>query len=171
VDAATILGAIGTGVAVVSLAATLRERQQRREQFGLLKREAVDRLWANVVVDRHEATVDGATVTHLFVVLNAGPTVARDVDVELLVEGEHFPFRMIIGSAHVSMAMVAGDRREAEITVPLREIEDRDVAVHASWEDGYGIQGRDLMLFLSGDPLGEDAIPIPEQYDRAGGTS
>jgi len=81
-------------------------------------------------------------------VTNAGPAVARDVDVSLVEWTDAGPFCRSLAEAHVAPALLRGERRR--VVLPLRvadaRFDDRSVSIelHAAYYDDNGVRNERL---------------------------
>jgi hypothetical protein len=150
-----VAGSLITSVAAVT--GLLFERRARRRDIAFVRSGAVERARALVVIDDHRVAVEDGFHTITADVLNAGPAVARDIDLCVAESTEsmiYFP----VAETDVVRALTAGDRRTVTLAVPSEVARSKDLDMYLSWVDGNGAHNERVMIFLQGDE--EHGIPI-----------
>jgi hypothetical protein len=162
----TLLAAAASPVAViVSIAGLLVGRRDRRQELRVLRRQFVEAGAANVALELTALDVCDATVVFVLTVVNGGPAVARDVDIEIVRDLEDKPFfRYRVDSVKAAPVLLPGEKRMIRLAVPRATVTESDLEFVAGWYDSSGPEAiwQGLILFLcSDDPRAESAIYLP----------
>lgn len=145
----------GAALGIAAASATFARRQlQLAERLGQRDFEAT-------VVAELVGVEEDRTVRYAILVTNAGPAVARDVDIAI-VEWTDSPFGRRLVEADVAPALLRGEQRKVELELPIEGVrfDDRDVSIelHADYYDDNGVRNERLALVYR-----DDFLPTPPQ--------
>jgi hypothetical protein len=142
----------GAALAVSGLSALFAWRQYRLAE----SRHARDYA-ATVVVELARSVALRGNISYALRVTNAGPAVARDVDVELVDWTIDNPRGRRIHRAHVAPALLRGEQREVSLELPQEDarFDDRShvIEVQADYFDDNGLRNERLAHVLSANEL------------------
>jgi hypothetical protein len=121
-----------------------------RRQLQLAERSRGRDFEATVVAELVGARQDEDAVRYEIRVTNAGPSVARDVDVSLIEWGDT-SLGKVLAQADVAPALLRGERRAVSLELAnATKTRDRDVSVelHADYYDDNGVRNERLALVV-----------------------
>ena len=145
---------------VVSVVGLLLEHRSRVRAVALLRHQAVERARARVVVKTHGIEVANGFHTVSATVLNAGPSVAREVDLSILKDSAGTAMLESLAEVEVSRAMIAGDQQTVSLQVPSDVARADDLDMYLSWIDGNGAHNERNVILLKGDSA--QGVPVSD---------
>lgn len=138
--------AVSGGALLISAATALFLRRQ----LALAERHRARDFAASVVAELVEVGRCADALHYEIAVINAGPAVARDVDVAIVEWVGDRPIGRTIAEASVAPALLRGERRVVALSVPSAEakFDDREVSIelHADYYDDNGSRNERLAL-------------------------
>lgn len=150
-----------SGIAlVVTFVGLLLERRSRVRADALLRHEAVEQARARILVETHKVEVADGFHAITATVLNAGPSVAREVDLDVREETTGEAISFAVAETEVSRALMAGDQRTVTLQISSDVARSQDLFMHLIWIDGNGAHDELNVIFLKGD--GAQGVPFSD---------
>jgi len=144
----------GLGISGIALGISAVSAVFSRRQLELGERQRARDFEATVVVELVGVDRRDSNVHYEVSVTNAGPAVARDVDLSLVEWTDASAFGRSLAEASVAPALLRGERRLVVLSLDVADqrIEDRSVSVelHADYYDDNGVRNERLALVFEG---------------------
>jgi hypothetical protein len=155
------LSVVGIALSASALVISAASALFARRQLEVVDRQRARDFEATVVAELVACTRDADGFAYEVAVINAGPAVARDVDVEL-VEWTDAPLGRARAQADVAPALMRGERRRVSLRLAAADarFDDRAVSIelNADYYDDNGVRNERLALVM-----GESFVLTPPQ--------
>jgi hypothetical protein len=126
-----------------------------RRQLHLAERQRERDFEATVVAELVSFSRNSETLDYALRVTNAGPAVARDVDISIVVWTGESPFGRKIDSADIAPALLRGEQRTATLRLPVDEGQfddrSRSIEIGSDYYDDNGVRNVRLAFVYDGE--------------------
>ena len=163
-----VLAVVGLAVSCGALGASIATAMLSRRHLQLVDRQRERDFEATVVVELAKFSRSSSTLDYGVRVTNAGPAVARDVDLSIVEWNDESAFGEKIDRVDVAPALLRGEQRTVTLRLPLErarfEDRSRSIELMSDYYDDNGVRNTRLAFVFDGELiLTPPQPPYPSQ--------
>jgi hypothetical protein len=149
------LAVAGIAVSFAALGIALASARFARRQLQLSERQHERDFEATVVAELVRFNWGTETLDYEVLVTNAGPAVARDVDISVVEWSDEGPFGERIDTVDVSPALLRGEQRTVTVRLPVGRAtfgdRSRSIELASDYFDDNGVRNVRLAFVYDGE--------------------